>query len=446
MTEVSVHHSANSCLSPRRNRTAMTGGYSRLFPDLAGYSVPPADLIRLGRLGGVCDGSTDQQEADGAAGWPLFGQYIAHDLTADRSQVERIDHADVENFRQPKFNLECLYGVGPTGAPFMYDWNDGAKFLIASGGWDVPRNTQGIAIISDPRNDSNRVMNQLQVSFMRAHNKRVDELRAEGRQEEVLFDEARQDILWHYQWVVLNEFLPQVAGGALVSEIREQEDVFPNWAGLTIPYEFADAAYRYGHSQIRESYKLTPGSEAVDLFPHMLGFSPLPEGHAITDWGIMFDRDTSTAQRAMKITEKFPAALLAMPGEITGPVKDEGYKSLANRDMQRGNLVELPSGEAIAAAMGHTPLSADQIGLPNWDGETPLGYYIMREAALLCDGQCLGPVGGRIVAGVMCGLLRSDPSSFLNADPNWAPFLIAPGRSPTKRYSLINLLDYATTT
>jgi hypothetical protein len=440
-----VNHSSNTCLAPRRQRD-LEGSYSRLYPCLPAYIMPSASLNTLGSIGGDCDGTVTQEEAQEAAGWPLFGQYLAHDLTADRSPLERIDHNAVENSRKPLFSLECLYGDGRTGAPYMFDWDDSAKFLLSNDGWDVPRNAQGIAIIADPRNDSHRLMNQLQVALIRAHNARVVDLRANGHQEENIFDKARKDLIWHYQWIVLNDFLPRVVGSKLVAAIRNGEFRFPDWNGLSIPYEFADAAYRYGHSQIRQSYQLTRDNAPVDLFPGMLGFRRLPEGQAITDWSLFFDRDSKTAQRSMKITEKLPAALLSMPIEITGVVKDEGYKSLANRDMQRGNLVDLPSGEAIATAMGELCLTAAQIGLGDQFIDTPLWYYILREAAVLEDGEQLGQLGGRIVAGVMIDLLESDPTSFLNVEPQWSPFLQSRNHSTTGSYGLINLLDYATST
>jgi hypothetical protein len=37
------------------------------------------------------------------------------------------------------------------------------------------------------------------------------------------------------------------------------------------------------------------------------------------------------------------------------------------------------------------------------------------------DGQHLGPVGGRIVAEVLHGLIEGDPSSYLSQDPDWTP-------------------------
>src|SRR2546422_11184163 len=86
---------------------------------------------------------------------------------------------------------------------------------------------------------------------------------------------------------------------------------------------------------------------------------------------------------------------------------------------QRGQGVGLPSGEAVARRFGVTPLTSDEVGLRvmGWTGETPLWYYVLREAAVTTSGERLGPVGGRIVAEVIVTLLDRDPASVRFADP-----------------------------
>jgi hypothetical protein len=99
--------------------------------------------------------------------------------------------------------------------------------------------------------------------------------------------------------------------------------------------------------------------------------------------------------------------------------------SLANRDLQRGQAVGLPSGEAVARALGLEPLSSEQVGLAThgWTEETPLWLYILKEAEALHEGDRLGPVGGRIVGEVLIGLIDADPESFRELDPGWTPTL-----------------------
>jgi len=234
---------------------------------------------------------------------------------------------------------------------------------------------------------------------------------------------------------VLDEFLPSLVGQPLMEEItvegtrwfRPAPDVF-------IPLEFADAAYRYGHCQIRQRYQLNHETEPVPLFPDLLGFRPVPRERAV-EWELLFDAPGAPpAQRAKKIDGRLPRSLIQLPVAITGECEVDEYHSLAVRDLQRGQGVGLPSGEAVARHMGVTPLTADEVGLVStrWRGETPLWYYILREAAITAAGDRLGPVGGRIVTEVIVTLLDRDPGSVRHADPGWRP-----------RKSLIELLGWS---
>jgi len=92
------------------------------------------------------------------------------------------------------------------------------------------------------------------------------------------------------------------------------------------------------------------------------------------------------------------------------------------RDLERGEGVGLPSGESIARHFGERPLSADEVRTgAAWKGETPLWYYILREADVRTGGHRLGPIGGRIVGEVLVGLLELDPSSVRHAPQSWTP-------------------------
>ncbi len=196
----------------------------------------------------------------------------------------------------------------------------------------------------------------------------------------------------------------------------------PGHSGF-IPLEFADAAYRYGHSQIRHRYRLNSQTDPVPLFPDLLGFRVVPREHAI-DWTLFFDAPGAPpAQRSKKMDGKLVRALIQLPVAVTGECEIEDYHSLAVRDLQRGQGVGLPSGEAVARHIGVTPLTAEQVGITStgWHRETPLWYYILREADACTGGHRLGPVGGRIVAEVLIGLIDTDPTSFRKISPEWLP-------------------------
>jgi Animal haem peroxidase len=225
-----AHHVRDHCLAPTRRVDAPIygGRYGRLLPALRPLVTDAPLLHALGRSGGPCDGAPfadgGGDDAREAAGWPLFGQFVAHDITADRSPVTH--HADpdaIRNFRTPRVNLECVYGGGPVGSPYLYERDDTAKLLLgendAGRPEDLPRNQEGIALIGDPRNDVHLFVAQLHVAMMRLHNLLVDRLREDGVPDDDLFDEARRAATWHYQWIVVHDFLPRLIGAELAGEL-----------------------------------------------------------------------------------------------------------------------------------------------------------------------------------------------------------------------------------
>jgi hypothetical protein len=429
------------CLAPSRSIDAPLsygGKYDRLFPDLPPLGGDDRLLLELGGPGGPCDsvaGDGVLDDATVAAGWPFFGQFIAHDITADRSSLQ--EHADpntVHNFRTPRANLECLYGAGPVGSPFLYDRDDPAKLLVGENDAgrpdDVPRNRQGLALIGDPRNDVHLFMSQLHLALLKVHNGLVERLREDGIAETDLFDEAARAACWHYQWVIVNDFLPTLVGAELMADIDAHGPRFYKPDGDRepfIPFEFADAAYRYGHSQIRHTYRINAEVDGLSVFPDLVGFGPVPSARVI-EWSCLFQLPGSPPPRpAKKIDGRLPRSLIELPREITGDVEIEAYHSLAVRDLQRGHALGLPSGQIVAEAMGERPLPREQVGLAacGWNDDTPLWLYVVKEAEALNDGERLGPVGGRIVAEVLIGIIDADPGSYRAVDPGWRPTLPA---------------------
>ena len=448
MTESVTHPVVrDQCLAPSRaGGGPIDGGrYRPMFETLAPLEADEASLHALGVLGGPCDGgpleASGGDDSSVEAGWPFFGQFVAHDITADRSPlVDRADPDALRNSHTPRANLESVYGGGPVGSPYLYERDDPARLLLGQGGVDVPRNAEGIALIGDPRNDSHLFMNQLHVAFLHAHNLLVEELRADGKRESSVFDKARLSLTWHYQWVLLHDFLPKLIGAELAARLLDRGGELYRVDGEPfIPFEFADAAYRYGHSQIRHRFRINDRQPELPVFPDLIGFTPVDPEKAV-DWSLLFDvPGRPAAQRAKRIDGRLPTSLINLPPAISGEVDDEAYRSLAARDLQRGQATKLPSGEAVARALGVEPLTAAQCGLAEhgWEGETPLWFYILREAGAHHDGDRLGEVGGRIVGEVLVGIVNADPEGFRCAAPGWRPTL--PSAEPG-RYTLIDLL------
>ena len=207
-----------------------------------------------------------------------------------------------------------------------------------------------------------------------------------------------------------------------------------------IPLEFADAAYRYGHGQIRHTYRLVDGGPAVPLFPDLVGFGPLPADRRLDLTQIFDVPGRPPAQRAKRLDGRLAASLIGLPEQVTGAVDTAAYRSLAVRDLLRGETTGLPSGEAVARLLGVTPLTADELE-QTWPDGTPLWFYILKEAEHRGGGDRLGPVGGRIVAEVLIGLLRADPASYLSLNRTGNPTCPPPDRPsawPTCSYPRSN--------
>ena len=449
------HAVRDYCLAPSRPIDAPLGGaegrYARMF-DLPALYCEPDALLELGVKGGACDFDAiaalvdaPMPDANVAAGWPVFGQFIAHDITADRSPVtHHDDEALLRNARSARLDLESVYGDGPIGNPFLFSRKDPAKMLLGlndqDSADDLPRNQEGTALVGDPRQDVHLLISQMHVAMLKTHNRLVDRLREDGALEADLVAEARRALTWHYQWAVLFDFLPTTIGEERTRKLLEGGPRFFRPAGaVAIPFEFADAAFRYGHSQMRHSYRVQRGGTDLTLFPDLIGFRPVASDRVI-DWSLLFDiAGEPPAARARPIDGCLPEPLLRLPIDITGQLDDQDFESLAVRDLQRGVATGLPSGEAVAGLVGEEPLRPDEVGLREfgWSGETPLWYYLLKEAEVREGGERLGPVGSLIVGEVLLGIVDGDPESFRSVDPSWRPTL--PSRIPD-RFGLADLL------
>lgn len=345
-----------------------------------------------------------------------------------------------------------MYGFGHNASPHLYNRNDPDLLLTAktkpTKELDLPRNNQQTALIGDPRNDENILVSQMQVAFLHFHNAVVEHLRAKKTNltkhklpGESLFDTAQRLVRWHYQWVVVHDFLPKICGQAVVNSLLVE-----NSSGTTItnvlyqptnnpfiPIEFAVAASRFGHSMVRTDYALNDiifagiFGKLNQPLSHLGGGRILPADWQIK-WPLFFKFPGRGEPQALrKIDAKLAAPLLKLPAQVIGKKefgKAPERRSLATRNLLRGKRLKVPSGQAVATAMGETPLDNSALGLTDagWDGEAPLWFYVLKEpGGAPISGKRLGPVGGRIVAEVMLGILDKDANSYVNHSVPWKP-------------------------
>lgn len=440
------------------------GRFGRMFRRLATFNQPDELLKRLADQMHEDPGAS-QDNPEIPAGYTYLGQLIDHDITFDpTSSLQRMnDPEGLVNFRTPRFDLDSLYGSGPVDEPFQYDRSsDGVKFLIGKGKHtdtgentaddDLPRNVQGRALIGDPRNDENVIVSQLHLAFLKLHNRFVDQVSADqGLAGEDLFKEAQKLTRWHYQWVVVHDFLERTVGKDVVDSILMTDETgvrriklrYYRWKVQPfMPVEFSVAAYRFGHSQVRPTYSINSTVQNLPIFSQaenpgplddFRGFRFLPQAWKV-DWSFFFDvngpRTSRQASRA--IDTKLAEGLFKLPGEPTE------LQSLALRNLKRGRALGLPSGQRVATAVDVPDLTREELGFRE---PAPLWFYILKESELRYGGTKLGPVGGRIVAEVLLGLLDGDPLSWINAEPTWTPMI--PDADNDGKITMVDLLKFA---
>ena len=442
------------------------GRFGRMFrrlpvfsPDEKQLKALAAEMVDRGR-------TTSADNPAIPAGYTYFGQFVDHDITFDTSSnLERLNDPDgLRNFRTPRFDLDSVYGRGPKGSPELYDRRSpgGIKLLVGKNPpedddgtgleeRDLPRNPQGLALIGDPRNDENVIVSQLQLTFIDFHNRMVDVVTQEGvlTDPKDIFKDANRRVRWHYQWVVIHDFLKRIAGAKRVDRLFPHPADGPPEIKLRfykpketpfMPVEFSVAAYRFGHSQIRPTYTINntvpelpifTGAKSAGPLDDFRGFRRLP-GAWTVDWSHFFKTKTRRPQPSRKIDTRLAEGLFTLPGERGD------MRNLALRNLKRGVALGLPSGRRVALAIGADPLTPRQLG---FDHPAPLWYYVLREAAVQENGKSLGQVGGNIVAEVFLGLLAGDPLSYFSVEPGWKPEL------PSARageFTMADLIRFAT--
>lgn len=406
-----------------RSSLLFNGPFGRIF-----RALPPADfgktdaqsLAALQELAKVMTAKSDpadpkdgpdSEESGIPAAFTYFGQFIDHDLTFDpASSLQKQNDPDaLVDFRTPQFDLDNVYGRGPDDQPYLYK-NDGKTFVLGkkltgahqvnSGARDLQRNGEipARALIGDPRNDENVIVSQFQGLMHRFHNRVVLDNPTWS------FSQAQQAVRFHYQWVLLHDFLPKIINANVLDEVLGSEDgklvidkrnlkFFHYRDAAFMPLEFSVAAYRFGHSMIRPGYRLndgTPGSEKDTLlliFKHGLdardlrGFKAPQDDWAI-DWRRFIDLEPMAYggpidnpdikipgnRNRLQLAYKIDTSLVSPLGQLPASVAIDP-SVLAARNLERGWRMRLPSGQSVARAMGLVPMPDEQIVIGKFIGD-----------------------------------------------------------------------------
>lgn len=417
--------------------------FGRLFPDLPAYVAPTDEALDAltaavapgGAAGPMFDENlvTDNNPNNVPAFFTYFGQFIDHDMTLDLSQMPTtlVDPTLIANQRDPRLSLDSVYGGGPSKNPELYESD---RRHLKVNGRDLPRNPDGSALMVEGRNDENQVIAQIHVAFLRAHNRLIDL----GNN----LEQARTLMRYRYQWIVVNEFLREMLDPAVYADVFRPDGTIrtsyydPNVAFKgDMPVEFSVAAYRFGHSQVRRAYRIVENGAGIQVFNgtanDLHGGRPITPDHVIF-WPnfLSIDGQTSTGTPAANLGRKIDTLLssglfqLPIPGAAPG-----GSAILAKRNIQRSRGYGLPSGQTVAMQLGIPALTNQHIitaiprlavlADPAYQGECPLWLYVLAESQIVHTGAKLGPVGSRIVAEVIGGLLAADAESYYRR--RWSP-------------------------
>jgi hypothetical protein len=349
--------------------TSFDGRYGRMFRSLAPFAPTDAALKKLADAMADAPAGPPGDNPDIPSGYTYLGQFVDHDITFDPvSSLDRVNDPDALNtFRTPRFDLDSLYGRGQADSPYLYDQEDPASLLVGRNTGpedepvDLPRNQQGRALIGDPRNDVHFIVSQLHLAFIRFHNAVVDHLRFEV-EPAALFAEARRVVTWHYQWVVIHDFLARVVGPDLLGEVLvtsartgKARAVLPHFTWRTqpfIPVEFSAAAYRFGHSMVRDKYRINDTLEILPILTdirvanrlqHLGGFRTLPKGWTV-QWKHLYPVADMQPQLSRRLDTKLAEPMRKLP-----PLIDDARRSLGLINMLRGRALQLPSGRRRGA-------------------------------------------------------------------------------------------------
>ncbi|MGI9404952.1 MAG: peroxidase family protein [Hyphomicrobiaceae bacterium] len=508
---VVLRDAVSAYLLDRNGRKCM--GFGRLFPlqssaagegpALRSLEVGDRVLQRLGKA--MVERQTGQRAGDSEmpAGYTFLAQFIDHDITLDTTSMlgRPLRDEEFSNARTVALDLDSVYGRGPEQDPYLYrlpylrvgkqvaGCGPNSRFdLLRVGKSDAPgpRGGAARALIGDPRNDENFVLAQLHSTFIAFHNRLVDllierrfarqfkahcrgntgcdhgriALALPGREKKKIYEEARDHVIHYYHRIIAEDFLPRLIGEVRLHDILNngRDFYFPNGfdrnpGHVFIPVEFAVAAFRYGHSQVRERYQLRRGvrTKLLDAARSTGGGSPAFQPirrDLLVDWHYFFPiRRTSPAgfNFARRIDPAI-APFLHQLGRSQVVSRDE-LVSLPARNLSRGRTFRLPPGQAVAtrilpALHARGLLPNDWIGTsrtkhgrkPDWthyvleadqrtrrltgQSATPLWYYLLQEAEQFGGPSWFG-LGPEAVAGTLQrGRLRL---TSLSRDTSYSP-------------------------
>jgi hypothetical protein len=432
--------------------------FGRMFPKLAPFrpdgTTAADEVTSLANLANLANNMLEPGggvDTSHGALMTYFGQFVDHDVTLDlqpqptqdfsfakntaRSPLLDPDGNVVYDYESKKLNLSQIYGGGPSVSPQLYE-ADNLHFTVpqnVNGVIDLPRRADGSAIVVETRDDENQILSQLHAAMLLFHNAVVDTLKIKS------FAKAQRTVIRYYQYAILHDYMPALFGQSVINDLLAgNHRVYDPGADATrpiMPIEFSVAAYRFGHSLVRNAYSINPvispdnknarntlfagvggalgpaGPGGVPLTPvgDLHGGYPLTLDHQI-DWRNFSENlfDPTVPGASLQVLKQPGGAdglhcigqsMFGQPagagsagtgaglpiGALLGDVQPSGSTSIQYRDFVRGFFYQMPSGQDVAAAYGLTPIppaAAIPSSIPGFATGTPLFLYVLYEAFL----------------------------------------------------------------
>jgi hypothetical protein len=261
--------------------------------------------------------------------------------------------------------------------------------------------------------------------------------------------------------MIRHDYLPRIVDPAIVDDVftNGRKVVEPDAAPTdvpTMPIEFSVAAFRLGHSMVRDSYNWNrrfPGlAGSLDYMFEFSGLGGTLGGDLVlisswlADWRRMYDfaagghpelTPASNVNHAKRIDTLIVDPLKHLPPSTFGGKDSIGFnderRNLAFRNLTRAGMVKLATGPQMTQKLANvgapvTPLTGPQIlqgaggavltGLTAAQksaivAKTPLWFYVLREAEL--NNGRLSGVGGRLVAETMHRAMQGSTFSIVRS-------------------------------
>jgi len=394
------------------------------------------DLLQIG--GGIpgSDAVVENQQID--AGWTYFGQLLAHDITYKRqSNLNYVATLD----------LNSVCGKGPVAGNGVFSFIkkkpelNGALFALEQYKsdneqdvvYDFKRRKDGknigVPIIYDTRHDDNYIISQLVCTLKRFHNAIAEYLFASKKlANEELYQATRSLVCKSYHDIILYDYLPKLlmGGQEFVNNLLSEgafKFINPRENPPRLMQEFNIAAFRMGHSQVREFYHIhSKFNTAFSLWgtggdDNLRGFKRNTARPSVK-WPLFFTfpEEKSTVQKSLLIDLIITKPLGELPFNIK---RKKGENNLGRRNIQqsvqsnqvfsRSTLERLSSEKGIAVITNKK--TGEDVTEKNWIIKIknvdffPLWCYILLEARLLgghyegalIKRQNLGPLGSHII-------------------------------------------------